>query len=179
MATNPQVGIGGIHDIYTSSNLKSFLGNRIECEINFFPLHAPFSLLVSRFVVSPSRPAVPIGWEDCVDNQAADRAHDHAFDRLAHFVPSPVPCLSPFLPSRSSHPSISLPFRHPISLSRAVVPSSSHSLITRPASLPAVSTSRAGRNGITAYSVSSSHVRRLDSWNVVERREKGKGRLVS
>lgn len=55
MATEPQVVIGGIHDIYISSNLKSFLVNRIECEINFFPFLAPFSLLVSRFAVSPCR----------------------------------------------------------------------------------------------------------------------------
>lgn len=171
----------GTHDIYIYSNLKPLHGNRIAVPESSIPLPVPRAVFPARLSfrrlpLSSRREEV---WGDCAHDQAADRAHDRISDRCVPFVPSPVPCLSPFPPSRLPRPSISLPFRHLISLSRTVVPSSSRSLITRPASLPAVSTSKAGRDGITAYSVSSSHVRRLDSWNVVERREKGKGRLVS
>lgn len=101
----------GIHDIYISFNLKHFHGNRIavsEPRIPF-PFSAPFSLLVFRFAVSPSRLAVPMGRKDCVHDRAADRTHDRAFDHLVPFVPSPVPCLSPLFSSRPSHPFISSP----------------------------------------------------------------------
>ena len=43
------------------------------------------------------------GEKDRIHDRATDRAHDHAFNRSVHFVPSPVPCLSPLFPSRPSH----------------------------------------------------------------------------
>lgn len=141
MATEPQVGIGGIHDIYTSSDLKSFLGNRIGYE-NSFPFPAPFAptRLPFRRLLVPSCRSDGTK-KDRVHDRAIDRVPDHASDRSAHLVPSPVPFISP-CSSRPSHPIIYLVVRSLVPCRRSVILPCQF----RPAFLPVVSTSRAGRD---------------------------------
>lgn len=186
----------GIHDIYIFSNLKHFLINRI----GYKPLPVPRAVFPARLSFRhrrpPYRPAVPMWRGDCVHVQATDRAHDHAFDRFAPFVPSPVPCLSPLFPSRPSHlfiSSVHLVMRSFIP-PRACRPAISPVLIVspvlvacpRPVPLPAAPTSRAGRDVSSRVAVLPPHVRRFHlvsscemSWNVVGCRKVRKGHRMS
>lgn len=107
-----------------------------------------------------------MGREDRVHDQAADRAHDHAFNRLDHFVPFPVPFISPFAVP-SSHQLIYLvTFAHlipclPYLYSPVLV------ACLRPVPLPAVSTSRAGRDVSRRVAVWPPHVRHFILGDVV------------
>lgn len=152
-----------IHDIYIFVILKPFLGNRIGDEIILpvpravFPARLPFRR-------PPYRPAVPMGREDRVHDQAADRVLDRSADRCVPFVPSPVPFLSPFPPSRSSHPSISSARR-----ASARLVSLSRHLAVRLSLVPFLSPPyrQAGRGGVPSPTVSPFPDRCLVSSDVV------------
>lgn len=102
----------GIHDIYISSNLKHFHGNRIECELAF-PFPAPFSLLISRFAVPLI--VLPCRWGGKIASMIKQPI-------VSSIVPPIVASLSCRLPCRFSRRS-----RRPVRLIRP-----SHQLVVRP-----------------------------------------------
>lgn len=140
------------HDIYIFVILKHFLGNHIEYEI---------ILSVPRAVFPARRSFRRFRFPSCrVD--AAKRISSMIGQPIVltimRLIVPPLSCRPPCRSSRRSRSTVRLirpSRRRPVISSarpRFVAPSSSRSLITRPASLHAISTSRTGR-GVAFISV--------------------------